>query len=386
MAPFGTPRRLAGMMLLAPRRCRMCWWLASESNSASASTTPIGAPRAATSSNPGRERASHPGPCRARCANKICCCTSTTISHFNLRTTRPGPVGVLLQAPVEESADRSIGEPGAVDGRRNGPASAASQPTHGFLQSAIDGIILQPPQKTIQRGVVGHRPQSQCGAQLVVLAQAYFGFAKSPVFVAHQAQHRQQLRLGEPMFAEATAVGWQNLRGHLQRHASKGQESDLGHRPSCSIRKHRKPLLVDPWLRKLCRGCQQSPTLMDSLASVANKRLTARLSPLDSALTKNRGVAVLPFGIPIFEHLDGETLRRTLLSLFAPRVFHNSFAIKGFHTLSQKCRVSPPPGHPFLKYYFNSSENFVFQSAWECGRSIRYLQLPVTSHKSPVTD
>src|SRR6266436_1858599 len=129
---------------------------------------------------------------------------------------------------------------------------------HGFLQSAIDGIILQPPQKTIQRGVVGHRPQSQCGAQLVVLAQAYFGFAKSPVFVAHQAQHRQQLRLGEPMFAEATAVGWQNLRGHLQRHASKGQESDLGHRPSCSIRKHRKPLLVDPWLRKLCRGCQQS--------------------------------------------------------------------------------------------------------------------------------
>jgi len=31
MAPFGTPRRLAGMMLLAPRRCRMCWWLASES-------------------------------------------------------------------------------------------------------------------------------------------------------------------------------------------------------------------------------------------------------------------------------------------------------------------------------------------------------------------
>ncbi len=93
----------------------------------------------------------------------------------------------------------------------------------------------------------------------------------------------------------------------------------------------------------------------------------------------------MPFGIPIFEHLDGETLRRTLLSLFAPRVFHNSFAIKRFHTLSQKCRVSPPPDHPFLKYYFNSSEGFVFRSARECGRAIRYLQLPVTSHKSPVT-
>src|SRR6266404_3177090 len=191
MAPFGTPRRLAGMMLLAPRRCRMCWWLASESNSASASTTPIGAPR-------------------------------------------------------------------AVDGGRNGPAPAAPQPAHGFLQSAIDVVVLQPPQKTIQRGVVGHRWQLQYGAQLVVLAQAHLGFAKGPVFVAHQAQHRQQLRLGKLMFTEARTVERQNLRGHLQSHASKRQESDLGHRPSCSIRKHRKPLLVDPAQRELCRGCQQS--------------------------------------------------------------------------------------------------------------------------------
>jgi len=177
------------------------------------------------------------------------------------RTTRPGPVRMLLQAPVEEGADGSIGEPRAVDGRRNGPAPASPQPPHGFLQSAIDGVVLQPPQKTIQRGVVGHRRQLQCGAQLVVLAQAYFGFAKGPVFVAHQAQHRQQLRLGELMFAEACAVGRQNLRGYLQRHASKGQEPDLGHRPSCPIRKHRKPLLGDPSLRELCPGCQQSQRL-----------------------------------------------------------------------------------------------------------------------------
>jgi hypothetical protein len=147
------------------------------------------------------------------------------------RTTRPGPVGLLLQAPVEKSADRSIGEPGAVDGGRNRSASAAPQPTHSFLQSTIDGIVLQPPQKTIQRGVVGHRWQVQCGAQLLVLAQAHFSFAKGPVFVAHQAQHRQQLRLGELMFAEARAVGRQNLRGHLQGHASKGQESNFGHDP-----------------------------------------------------------------------------------------------------------------------------------------------------------
>src|SRR6266478_1814628 len=75
------------------------------------------------------------------------------------RTTRPGPVGMLLQAAVEEGADGSIGESGAVDGGRNGPAPASPQPMHGFLQSAIDGVILQPPQKTIQRGVVGHRWQ-----------------------------------------------------------------------------------------------------------------------------------------------------------------------------------------------------------------------------------
>src|SRR3989475_7680054 len=197
------------------------------------------------------------------------------------RTTRPGPVGMLLQAPVEEGADGSIGESRAVDGGRNGPASASPQLTHGFLQSAIDGVILQPPQKTVQRGVVGHRWQVQRGAQLAVLSQAHLGFAKGPVFVAHQAQHRQQLRLGELMFAETRAVGRQNLRGYLQRHASKRQESDFGHRPSCPIRKHRKPLLVDPSLRELCPGCQQSPT-------VDSKPLTTTLSPLSATLTKNQ--------------------------------------------------------------------------------------------------
>src|SRR5260370_17629229 len=37
-------------------------------------------------------------------------------------------------------------------------------------------------------------------------------------------------------------------------------------------------------------------TLMDLLASVANKRLTAELNPLDATLTKNQGVGVFfPF-------------------------------------------------------------------------------------------
>jgi hypothetical protein len=75
--------------------------------------------------------------------------------------------------------------------------------------------------------------QFQRGTQLLVLSQAYFGFAKGPVCVAHQAQHRPQLRLGELMLTEARALGRQNPRAHLQRHASKGQQSDLAHRPSC---------------------------------------------------------------------------------------------------------------------------------------------------------
>src|SRR5260370_15371844 len=90
------------------------------------------------------------------------------------------------------------------------------------------------------------------------------------------------------MFAEARAVGRQNLRGHLQCHASKGQESTLGHRPSCPIRKHCKPPLVDPSQRKACRGSQQSPTLTHPPATVDSKPLTETLSPLDATLTKSR--------------------------------------------------------------------------------------------------
>jgi hypothetical protein len=106
-------------------------------------------------------------------------------------------------------------------------------------------------------------------------------------------------------------------------------------------------------------------TLMDLPACVANKRLTASLNPLDAALTKNRGVGAPPCRVSTLRLFNSSTLRPfyaepfrcPLLSLFAPRVFHNSFAIKRFRTLSQKCRVSPPPHPLFLKYYFNPSAN-----------------------------
>src|SRR6266404_5129047 len=91
-----------------------------------------------------------------------------------------------------------------------------------------------------------------------MLAKTHLGFAKGPVFVAHQTQHRQQLRLRELVFAETAAVGRQDPLGHLQGHAGKGQESDFGHRPSCFLRKHSLPPGVENSNLKLCRGCQQS--------------------------------------------------------------------------------------------------------------------------------
>src|SRR5271166_2367020 len=91
-----------------------------------------------------------------------------------------------------------------------------------------------------------------------MFAQPYLGFAEGPVFVAHQAENDQQLRLGELMFAETRPVGRQNRSRRFQGHASKGQETNLWHGTSCSSRKHHRgaPVSIENCL--LCRGCQQS--------------------------------------------------------------------------------------------------------------------------------
>ncbi len=87
-------------------------------------------------------------------------------------------------------------------------------------------------------------------------------------------------------------------------------------------------------------------TLMDSPASVANKRLTARLNPLPATLTKNRGVGGPPCASDKDAHpasangggAEGFFSGLTLLHSRAPRVFHNSCTTKRFRTLSQNCR------------------------------------------------
>ena len=54
----------------------------------------------------------------------------------------------------------------------------------------------------------------------------------------------------------------------------------------------------------------------------------------------------------------------SLFSLFATRVFHNSFAHRRFRTLSKKCRVSLPPPPWFFKSYLSFASS---------GRSYRSL-------------
>jgi len=95
-------------------------------------------------------------------------------------------------------------------------------------------------------------------------------------------------------------------------------------------------------------------TLMDLLTSVANKRLTAGLTPLAATLTKNRGWGPALRASDKDAHPESANgggadsrfrpCRKgffsgfTLLYSSAPRVFHNSFTTKRFRTLSQNCR------------------------------------------------
>src|SRR6266850_461470 len=72
------------------------------------------------------------------------------------------------------------------------------------------------------------------------------------------------------------------LRTMLARHAVLPTRSESSHPTQLLSRQH------------FDRVSPLGATLMCPLASVANKRLTAELNPLDATLTKNRGRGVLP--------------------------------------------------------------------------------------------
>src|SRR6267378_8528723 len=86
-------------------------------------------------------------------------------------------------------------------------------------------------------------------------------------------------------------------------------------------------------------------TLMDFPASVANKRLTSGLSPLDATLTKNRGVgSVIVNQLPLFSNVQ-----TCLQASFVFNRFHtlpssvscNSFACHSY----ENCRVCTNNSH-----------------------------------------
>ena len=171
-----------------------------------------------------------------------------------------GPTArILFATAYEKGADGVVGKPRAIPSGRNAHVLFPAAPwPHRLSYPARDGVVVQTPQEAVQSRVVRHAPQWQDLAQLAVLAETHLDFAKSPVLLAHQAENGQQLRLGEWVFAETTALGRQNTPGYIAGHAGKGQESDFWHPTSCSIRKHSLPRFVDLPKIYLCRGCQQS--------------------------------------------------------------------------------------------------------------------------------
>src|SRR5882672_4263226 len=96
-------------------------------------------------------------------------------------------------------------------------------------------------------------------------------------------------------------------------------------------------------------------TLMDSPASVANKRLTARLNPLAATLTKNRGVG------PTFRRFDIRTFRRSD-AMFASRTqLRDDSHVSHLHVssiLSRRSLFNPAHynkklPHPLIPFSYN---------------------------------
>jgi len=123
--------------------------------------------------------------------------------------------GLLTRSRPRCREDSRLLRPTAV-GPPPSFSARATQPAHRLADRAVDGHIVQTLQKAIQRREVRHAPQPQRLAQLAMFAQPHFGFAKGPVFVAHQEKSGQQLRLIELVLAESAAVTRQHRVGDPQ--------------------------------------------------------------------------------------------------------------------------------------------------------------------------
>jgi len=153
----------------------------------------------------------------------------------------------MMPPPHEERADRSLRQPRRVHADTGSPSAfsaRAAQAPHCLADRLVDGLLVQPPQETIQRSEIGHAGESERLTQFAMFAEPHLGFAKGPVLVAQETEDRQQLGLRELVFAETAAVAREHRPGHFQSDASEGQESDLGPRTSCLHSKLRFPKLA----------------------------------------------------------------------------------------------------------------------------------------------
>ena len=170
---------------------------------------------------------------------------------------------MVMQAPHEERTDRSLRLTGSSHCHA-GSAWACSPrlalSAYSLPDSSIDGLVAQALQETIQRCEVGHASEPQRLMQFAVLAQPYLGFPKGQIFVAHQTQNGQQLRLCELMLVETAAVA---RRGSVvlaicRATRAKGRRPTSAITPPASIANtnFKEPTTSNcSWLY---RGCQQS--------------------------------------------------------------------------------------------------------------------------------
>src|SRR5436309_229713 len=163
---------------------------------------------------------------------------------------------VMMHAPHKERAHRALRQTGGVHGDASPLpllAQRTTQPAHRFANRAVDGLVVETLQKTIQGGEVGHTHKPQHLAQSAMLAQTHLDFTKGPVCITHQAENGQQLRLGKLTFAETASVAREHRPGDLQSDAGKRQESDFGHRTSCLHRKPRRRPIALPNFNEVAR-------------------------------------------------------------------------------------------------------------------------------------
>src|SRR5258708_9194397 len=72
------------------------------------------------------------------------------------------PARMLFHAANEKRADGVLREPRAIHpGSHPRRAPAAAQLAHGFCKPAVDGVVVEPLQDTIQGGVIMHAWQLQ---------------------------------------------------------------------------------------------------------------------------------------------------------------------------------------------------------------------------------